>query len=476
MIRPGSSVFHAVALIPTLIFLASASLTAQTSKLAVVPGDTSPNGFTLPQENGAFLGSTILAEFEAATEESFLALNDDYAAITSAGDIGLLRLFDQDDEKEWLRIEGGTALSGVFFPATGNTLDRDIQVADNADLSLRTNGDVMEFVVDENSGDPFDQFQWHAEGRTLVSLRMYLLGDSGNLSVSGSYLTFGPELAVRFLKQGPFEAGDLVRLDGGRHDRVRRTDGAESGVVVGAVSQRPGLVLGGSILSPQALEEAWGAEVSERFRQELPALREGILADQPDLRESTERMASLDTYLGGRVIKPENEARIRAVYEQARQRHEDQLTLRALQAFVDLNFVSVAVGGRASVNVDASYGAIEAGDLLVTSPTPGNAMKARDAGFVLGIALESWSVGLGRIEVLLQRSWYGGEGTDLTRLAEQPSDTGRLAAVEARVAELESERGELLERLAALERATELSAPRWARLTSPPAVSSNERQ
>jgi hypothetical protein len=454
--------------------LVGASLAAQPSKWTVAPGDTSPGGFTLPQEAGAFAASSILSEFEAIAEESFLALNDDYAAITSPGDVGLLRLFDQDDEMEWLRLEGGLGeLSGVFFPATGSLTDRDIQVADDAELSLRTNGDVMQFVADENGNQDLDQFQWHFEGRDLLSLTMFLLGSSGDLFVNGTYMTFGPEIAVRFLRQGPLEAGDLVRLDGGWYDRVRQADGAEDEVVVGVVSQRPGLVLGGSILSPQALEKAWGAEVVERFRQELPALREEALAEHPSLRKIDEQMASLDAYLGGRAIKPESEERVRAGYEEARRRHDDQLTLRALQAFSDRSFVSVAVGGRATVKVDASYGQITAGDYLAASPTAGVAMKARTPGSVLGTALESWTAGAGTIEVLLQRGWYGGQGADPTRLATKASDADRLADLEARVFELTAERSELLGRLAALESQWSRTGPRWGRaegLTASPTL------
>jgi len=47
--------------------------------------------------------------------------------------------------------------------------------------------------------------------------------------------------------------------------------------------------------------------------------------------------------------------------------------------------------------VDASYGAIEVGDLLTTSPTPGHAMKADDPmkafGAVIGKALRPLEVG-----------------------------------------------------------------------------------
>ncbi len=71
----------------------------------------------------------------------------------------------------------------------------------------------------------------------------------------------------------------------------------------------------------------------------------------------------------------------------------------------------VAQSGRVRVKVDARYGAIKAGDLLVTSPTPGHAMVSKPVkvkgaamhrpGTILGKALEPLAQGRGEILVLL---------------------------------------------------------------------------
>lgn len=65
--------------------------------------------------------------------------------------------------------------------------------------------------------------------------------------------------------------------------------------------------------------------------------------------------------------------------------------------------ILIAVSGMALCKVDASYGAIRAGDLLATSPTPGSAMRAGDAaaGAILGKALESLDAGRGLIRILV---------------------------------------------------------------------------
>jgi hypothetical protein len=62
-----------------------------------------------------------------------------------------------------------------------------------------------------------------------------------------------------------------------------------------------------------------------------------------------------------------------------------------------------ALTGLVACKVDAGYGAIRAGDLLTSSPTPGHAMIAFDPlpGTVLGKALEPLDSGSGSIRVLL---------------------------------------------------------------------------
>jgi len=73
--------------------------------------------------------------------------------------------------------------------------------------------------------------------------------------------------------------------------------------------------------------------------------------------------------------------------------------------------VKVAQSGRVKVKVDATYGPITAGDLLVTSATPGHAMRStpvsiggaliHQPGTLLGKALEPLKEGQGEILVLL---------------------------------------------------------------------------
>lgn len=69
------------------------------------------------------------------------------------------------------------------------------------------------------------------------------------------------------------------------------------------------------------------------------------------------------------------------------------------------NRMPIALMGKVYCKVDASYGAIEVGDLLTTSPTLGQAMKVTDPikafGSVIGKALRPLQEGQGLIPILI---------------------------------------------------------------------------
>ena len=69
----------------------------------------------------------------------------------------------------------------------------------------------------------------------------------------------------------------------------------------------------------------------------------------------------------------------------------------------EMGNVKLAIAGQVPCKVTAENGAIEIGDLLTTSNTPGYAMKATDPkiGTILGKAMESLASGKGKIVVLL---------------------------------------------------------------------------
>ena len=65
--------------------------------------------------------------------------------------------------------------------------------------------------------------------------------------------------------------------------------------------------------------------------------------------------------------------------------------------------VPLSTSGLADCKVDAGYGPVHEGDLLVTSPTPGHAMRAENPaqGTVIGKALEPLNYGTGMMKILV---------------------------------------------------------------------------
>ncbi len=86
------------------------------------------------------------------------------------------------------------------------------------------------------------------------------------------------------------------------------------------------------------------------------------------------------------------------------------------------NPMSVALNGRVPVNVTTENGPIEPGDYLTTSATiPGYAMKATQAGYVIGRALSSYDgSGPGQVMVFVGDGYY--PGPDASSYLQQDSD------------------------------------------------------
>jgi hypothetical protein len=76
------------------------------------------------------------------------------------------------------------------------------------------------------------------------------------------------------------------------------------------------------------------------------------------------------------------------------------------------NFQFIALAGQVPVKVDASYGPIKPGDLLTSSPDPGYAMKATEAGSTVGVALESFDGSKGKTGKILCFASLGGRNLE----------------------------------------------------------------
>ncbi|MBN1867627.1 hypothetical protein JW916_10075 [Candidatus Sumerlaeota bacterium] len=193
----------------------------------------------------------------------------------------------------------------------------------------------------------------------------------GTLVASGSKSGYVVDICLNDGPE-PLETGDVVEIVGaappavGRIPlvRVRKTARAESTAVVGVVDQ--------PFEVPPPVEESM---------EESPDVTS---SDSPDGAEPTK----VDPRCRRDLPKPQAaDASVEADTGVAAQRHLSVVTLGAFRA----------------IKVDATYGAIRPGDLLVSSPTPGHAMRADSPkiGTVVGKALGGLEEGQGRIPVFV---------------------------------------------------------------------------
>lgn len=92
----------------------------------------------------------------------------------------------------------------------------------------------------------------------------------------------------------------------------------------------------------------------------------------------------------------------------------------------------IALAGRVPTRVSAGAGAIQVGDPLTVSPMPGVAVKAIQAGPIVGYALEDYSSAtVGTIEVFVNAGWWGGSAIIMNE--SKPEKVGLVAAPSATV-------------------------------------------
>lgn len=286
-------------------------------------------------------------------------------------------------------------------------------------FSLSTYSDAMRFIVDKNDNtSPIsaNYYTWFEDSVGLAD-RLMQLDNSGNLAIGGALTQNGFDLAEAFLPQEPVSPGDLVRTDPRRPDAVVRTSAAYDQATIGVISTEPGVVLGGGSFGVDDLRDAWGNEVAARYESQKSALMDRV--ERTTLKADARRLRSFETFVASREkdagrIQADlrlSDEDLRRRYEQQRKTFELEVESFALREFVEQTFAPVALAGRVEVRADASFGAIEIGDPLTSSPLPGTAMKATRPGLVVGTALEALGEGTGKILVLVDRGWWGG-GTE----------------------------------------------------------------
>ena len=230
-------------------------------------------------------------------------------------------------------------------------------------------------MIDSDNSTTSNFVGWYHDGTYSTTTQLAKLQESGNLQLAGvlqENVAF--DIAESFLALEPLEPGDLVRIAPGRVDGVRKTTGENDRTVIGVISSRPGVLLGGAPFSVEALRRTWGDVMADNFLNALPMLREELALVHPEMAEV-----------------------------------EDDLIGLALERYWEQNVAPVALSGRVPVKVDGGYGTIEVGDYLAPSPIPGVAMKAISPGPVIGMALEPLAGGAGMVTAFIHRGHYGGD-------------------------------------------------------------------
>jgi hypothetical protein len=283
-----------------------------------------------------------------------------------------------------LALDGSVTLHNLTVLGDNPGFGADIRSGPGEFLTISADDDLA-FVADDDD-DNFGDFEWYrvvndfvGDDHQLAALRAHgPVADHGDLLIRGQLSTgvTNFDVAERFRESEDVQPGDLVRADPARPGAVLRTAGDGDAAVLGVVSADPALLIGGTTFGASTLR-AWGEDLEAEFAAEKSALEAEVLAEQP-------------------LSPPAKTGQ------------------RALERFAARRLAAVALAGRVPVNVDASFGEIQVGDLLAPSPVPGVAMKATRTGPVVGTALESLAGGRGRVLMFVHRGHYtpAAAGTD----------------------------------------------------------------
>jgi len=334
------------------------------------------------------------------------------------------------------------------------------------ELQLLSEAPEMYFLIDSNSNDNAalvdHTFTWannsFAANQRAMVLRS-VTGDVGDLEIDGSLTqNIGFDIAESFLAGEPARPGQLVAVDPTRPNAVVLATDADAGRVLGVVSTRPAIIMGGGALSVAGLRRTWGAEATDLFLSRRAELEVEVLGANEALRQQASILASMSTYEGvararfatsafreqpladedsDRTQAPKelSENELRAGYDEAFRNFQTRMLDAVMSRFFERYFASVALAGRVPVEVDADLGSIRPGDLLAVSPTSGVARRADSAGAIVGTALEGLDRGQGRILMLVHRGWIGPARSSQIELADLRAENARLVARLARIEE-----------------------------------------
>jgi hypothetical protein len=208
---------------------------------------------------------------------------------------------------------------------------------------------------------------------------------NGNLTVTGSKTGYVVD-AMQNVDSSALEPGDVVVIVGNSAPvigeipvvTVRKATSAYDSSVVGVVDQAVYVPDAATKAAYDAEQEAYRAMRAARAAEEKRATAAGVKPDYSKISAPKMTINDQDGVL-----------------------HATSDTSIAAGSYVNV----VTLGSYKMIKVDASFGAIHAGDLLTTSTNPGYAMKVVDKvaaiGGIIGKALGTLETGTGSIPVMV---------------------------------------------------------------------------
>ncbi|MGH1433462.1 MAG: hypothetical protein ACRBG0_03280 [Lewinella sp.] len=364
----------------------------------------------------------------------FLTNDEERGTITNIGDFGIntlaptARLDVRGDAiiDETLDVNGVTTIhdgtssaspvSGALVVAGGAGVGENLNVANSATIGDDASvGGNLSVGVDAQIGNDMNVLRDTRTGRDLTANRHATVGE--NLSVGGD-AGIGQNLEVngQTTLNGFTRVNNSARitndldLDGelimgaGNTKRVADLGGDllienQSGnVVIEADNEEMMVISSTQVEVRRRLIVTGGADLAERFNVNVseeigaPAILPGMVLsiDRTQAGELTLSNSANDRAVAG-IVSGAGDVQTAMVFGQT--------------GTIADGDVAVAITGRVYAYVDASYGAIEPGDLLTTSPTTGHAMKVTDytqaQGAIIGKAMTSLDAGKGLVLVLI---------------------------------------------------------------------------
>lgn len=293
---------------------------------------------------------------------------------------------------------GGTGGSIQFGNPNGET---GMSIVGSRRADVRFNGSALSLAVSPNTGipDPRNGVVISASGN--VGIGTVTPGTKLHVESSGA-----AEITVK-----SFDERAILALDNGLSHPIRYVWTLESGLggtytslfgIYNRNVNKPGLTIDGNLLvSVKALEITGGADFAENFdvSAEKYAGNPSESEIQPGMVVAIDPANPGKLSLSGRAY----DRRVAGIISGAGG-VKPGMTMGQEQTLANGKY-PVALSGRVYVWVDAARGAIQPGDLLTTSATPGHAMKARHTaqaqGAIIGKAMTGLKAGKGLVLVLV---------------------------------------------------------------------------